>query len=89
MSARVNLCARVSVCMHVPDLLWETDVEATSHFSQTKYVSVCQSGADGSHWSSPEAKAVLVIWFGPPLVMEADPRLERQSINIDCDEQDN
>lgn len=42
--------------------------------------------------TGPEAKvkkAVLVIWSGPPLVLEADPTLESQSINIDCDEEEN
>ncbi len=58
-------------------------------FNQAKYVSLCQTGAGGSYWSSPEAKALLLIWSGLLLVMDADPRLDSQSINIDCDEQEN
>lgn len=43
----------------------------------------------GGRRSSPAANAVLVIRRGAPQVMEADPGLEHESINTDCDEQDN
>lgn len=71
-------CVR-SVHVIVPDLKWQTDVETTSHFSRNKYVSLCQSGTDGSQWSSPAAAAattattLMICEREAPQVTEADP----------------
>lgn len=71
-------CVR-SVHVIVPGSKWQTDVETTSHFSRSKYVSLCQSGADGSQQSSPAAAAaatattLMICEREVPQVMEADP----------------
>lgn len=81
MGTCVDLCVHVCVCV--------CTCGDKCPFSRAKYVSLCQTGADGSYWSSPKAKGVLLILSGLPLVMETDPRLESKSIKTDCDEQDN
>lgn len=89
MRTRVCVCVQLT-CVRARQIHCGRQMqETTSHFSQTKYVSLCQSGADGGRRSSPAANAVLVIRRGAPQVMEADPGLEHESINTDCDEQDN
>lgn len=52
----VCVCVR-SVRAIVPDWKQQSDVETTSHFSPTKYVSLCQSGADGSQRAAAAAAA--------------------------------
>lgn len=85
---RARLCVRaVDMCTRAPDSRWQTDVGDDFPFQSDQICVTVPIWRRRGPPSSPAANAVLVIRRGAPQVMEADPGLEHESINTDCDEQ--